>query len=422
MKDHGANPQDASPDLRPARALHVLVVDDSRMQRRILCSTLQRSGHRVSEAGDGAQALALCSEDPPDLILSDWVMPGMTGLDLCRRVRGLGLPGYIYFILLTSRGEKADVASGLDTGADDFLTKPVNADELRARIAAGQRILAMERELQRRNEVVSSTLAELQGLYDSIRRDLGEARKLQQSLVRERHRVFAGAEVSLLLQPCGDVGGDLVGFFPIADDRIAVYGVDVSGHGITSALMTARIAAHFSGGSPGRNIALRRENDGRIAGYPPEEVAARLNRMVLDELTTDNYLTLIYAEIDLRSGAVDLVQAGHPGPVILRADGQTELPGSGGLPVGLVEGARYDRLSFTLHPGDRLILVSDGFTEAPQPDGGLLGEEGAARLLSDLRYQPATRLLSALQDRLAALSGSAFEDDLSAVLVAFQPS
>ena len=148
------------------------------------------------------------------------------------------------------------MARGLDIGADDFLTKPVNGDELRARIAAGERILRMQRELTEKNRLLSVTLDELQGVYDSVNRDLLEARKLQQSLVRERHRNFGNAEVSLLLRPSGHVGGDLVGFFPINSRRVGFFSIDVSGHGITSALMTARLAGYLSGNSPDQNIAL----------------------------------------------------------------------------------------------------------------------------------------------------------------------
>ena len=114
----------------------VLVVDDSRMQRRILCASLRRWGFVVSEAASGTEALQVCREHPPDLVLSDWMMPGMDGLDFCREFRAMPRETYGYFILLTSKSGKEEIANGLDAGADDFLTKPVNASELRARIAA----------------------------------------------------------------------------------------------------------------------------------------------------------------------------------------------------------------------------------------------------------------------------------------------
>lgn len=126
----------------------VLVVDDSRLQRRILKAMLSRWGFRVREAASGGEALALCRGHPPDLVLSDWMMPGMTGLAFCRAFRAERVEGYGYFILLTSKGEKDEVAEGLDAGADDFLTKPVDMDELTARLRVAERVLALQTEVQ----------------------------------------------------------------------------------------------------------------------------------------------------------------------------------------------------------------------------------------------------------------------------------
>ena len=146
---------------------HILVVDDSRLQRRIVSAMLNRWGYRVTEAGTGADALLQCKETCPDLIVSDWMMPGMTGLEFCLQLRAMNADRYSYFILLTSKSEKDEIAHGLENGADDFLTKPVNAHELRARISAGERILQMQRELQDKNALITTTLDELQSLYSA---------------------------------------------------------------------------------------------------------------------------------------------------------------------------------------------------------------------------------------------------------------
>jgi sigma-B regulation protein RsbU (phosphoserine phosphatase) len=204
---------ETAPERAEASLRLIMVVDDSRVQRKILGSQLARAGYQVIEGASGEEALDLLAHHQPDMIISDWMMTGMTGLEFCRRLRALDREHYTYFILLTSKNETAEIAQGLDVGADDFLTKPVSGDELRARITAGQRILSMERVMKEKNRLLSATLCELQGLYDSIDRDLMEARKLQQSLVRERSRNFGNSEVNLLLRPSGHVGGDLVGFF-----------------------------------------------------------------------------------------------------------------------------------------------------------------------------------------------------------------
>ena len=191
----------------------VLVVDDSRLQRRILSQSLKSWGFEVVEAESGDEAIDVCRALHPDLVLSDWMMPGMDGLEFCRAFRALPGEDYGYFILLTAKSEKVEIARGLDAGADDFLTKPVNPSELRARISAGERIIAMQRELSDKNRVIRDTLDRLQAAYDSIDRDLMQARKIQESLVPERVRKFGASRVSLLLKPCGHIGGDLVGMF-----------------------------------------------------------------------------------------------------------------------------------------------------------------------------------------------------------------
>lgn len=405
----------------PAQVLRrILVVDDSRVQRKILSSQLLRAGYSVVEAASADEALILCQSLLPDLVISDWMMPGMSGLDFCKALRGIGSAHYIYFILLTSKTESAEIARGLEVGADDFLTKPVNGDELCARIVAGERILRMERELTEKNLLLSSTLKELQYLYDSVDRDLKEARKLQQSLVRERHRNFGNADVSLLLRPSGHVGGDLVGFFPINAQRVGVYSIDVSGHGITSALMTARLAGYLSGGSPDQNMALiQAESDGFDA-LAPEILAEQLNRVVLKEMQTENYFTLAYADFNLATGHVSLVQAGHPHPAIQRNNGMIEFLGGGGMPVGLIDFATYERVEAQLAPGDRLFLMSDGITEAENRDGLQLGEEGLAEIMKRCTHLHGPAYLEALLWHLGGYAADEFVDDVSGAVVEFR--
>ena len=397
--------------------MRVLIVDDSKAQRRILAVQLARWGYRVSEAESGEAALALCEEQGFDIVLSDWMMPGMTGLELCKAFRALPREGYGYFILLTSKSEKTEIASGLENGADDFLAKPVNSDELRARLRVGERIVGMQQELVIKNHLVGSTLDQLQRLYDSLDRDLIEAKKLQQSLIRDRHRDFGRGQASMMMQPSGHVGGDLVGSFVIDEDRIAVFSVDVSGHGVASAMMTARLAGLLSGGSPEQNIALTVNPDGSRNAVPPEEVAFRLNRLMIEDVQVDQYFTMAYAEIDLRSGQVKLVQAGHPHPLLIRKDGQMLSLGVGGLPIGLIPGATYDAMTTVLVPGDRLFLVSDGVTECPDPLGNELGTDGMITLLAQSVHLPSPNLLEALMWDLANFFvGNDFPDDVSGLM------
>ena len=419
MPHPGRNVSEPVASLAPPR--QVLVVDDSKAQRRILSLSLQRWGYHVTEAESAEAALLLCAENTFDIVLSDWVMPGMSGLEFCKKFKSLPSDHYGYFVLLTSKSEKGEIADGLDGGADDFLIKPVNSDELHARLRAGERIIGMQREMVAKNRLISATLDELQKVYDSLDRDLIEARKLQQTLVRERHRIFGSGphsgSASILLRPSGHVGGDLAGFFDISARRIALYSVDVSGHGVASAMMTARLAGMLSGATPDQNVALTGGVDGNRGAWPPEMVAWRLNRMMLDDIQVEQYFTMAYAEIDLQTGKVMLVQAGHPHPLLIRATGEVEQLGNGGMPIGLLPNVGFERIETLLHPGDRLFLVSDGVTECPNPAGDELGAEGLIRFIQDNTELAPPDLFEALVWHLNVFAaGVDFPDDVSGVL------
>jgi sigma-B regulation protein RsbU (phosphoserine phosphatase) len=397
---------------------HVMVVDDSRLQRRILSSMLTRWGFRVTEAEDAYQALDLCQKDLPDLVFSDWMMPGLTGLEFCQKFRQLCPDHYSYFILLTSKSEKNDIARGLDAGADDFLAKPVNAHELRARISAGERILSMERELQSRNAMITDTLSELQKLYHAIDNDLVEAKKLQHSLIREPNVTIGNFKITQFLQSAGHVGGDLVGIFPAGDKHLGLFGIDVSGHGISSALFTARLAGYLSSGSAEHNIALGVDDHGVLAPLPTSDVLAMLNTRVLDEMETDLYFTMSLATLDLTTGQIALSQAGHPHPIIQHGDGAFSLCGSTGVPIGLLDDTSYDTVKFILTSGDRLFIASDGITECPDPDGNLLEETGFQKILARHLDKTGRMLIDAIMDDLSDYSGGAdFPDDISILMI-----
>jgi len=411
------NVDDIAETVVPDAPHRVLIVDDSKLHRRILSSSVKRWGFKVFEAASGEEAIKICDSIAPDIVISDWMMPGMNGLEFCDAFRMITTDRYGYFILLSSKGEKNEVAMGLEAGADDFLTKPVDANELRARIAAGERILRMQRELTEKNRLITDTLSELQRLYGSLDNDLLEAKKLQQSLVKDKYKSFVTGEVSLLLQSSGHVGGDLVGYFPAGETHLGLYSLDVSGHGISSALMTARLAGYLSAFAPDQNVALTRAADGAYNFLPPERVIAALNELVLDEMETEHYFTLMLADVNLATGHVRMSQAGHPHPAIQRADGRIEQNGPGGFPVGLLPGISFTQFEAQLEPGDRLFLLSDGITECPAKDGNMLEEAGLGRLLTELKDTTGPAVFEAMLRKLANFSGTQdFPDDVSGVM------
>lgn len=416
-----ASPPGQSPVVEvTAAAALVLVVDDSRAQRHLSATYLKRWGYRVAQAASAAEALEICAREPVNIVISDWMMPGMNGVEFCRRFRAMPRETYGYFILVTSKSDKSEVASGLEAGADDFLTKPFSLEELRARLRAGQRIQQMQAELMGRKRVVQQTLAELQRLYDALDRDLIEARKLQSTLLRDRLRNFGASRVAMLVRTAGRIGGDLVGCFRLDARRIAVWSVDVAGHGVAAAMMTVRLGGYLSEGAPDQNIAFTTGLVGQRLIRAPAELVAEFNRLMLEELQVEQYFTMIYAEFDETTGALRMVQAGHPHPLILRASGEMERIGEGGLPVGLIENASYDEITAQLSPGDRLVLISDGVTECPGPRGGDLGEESAADMIRQAADPDPVRLLDNLVAELTAFACSDnFPDDVSGLVLDF---
>ncbi len=125
--------------------MKILIADDEMLSRRLLEKTLLKAGYEVLAVQNGTAAVAeLCKVDGPRLALLDWEMPEMDGPAVCREVRKKTDSGYVYMILLTSKGLKTDVVAGLESGADDYLTKPFDAEELKARMRTGQRILDLE--------------------------------------------------------------------------------------------------------------------------------------------------------------------------------------------------------------------------------------------------------------------------------------
>ncbi|WP_424974669.1 PP2C family protein-serine/threonine phosphatase [Dinoroseobacter sp. S124A] len=411
---------DLPPHDTTAGALHVLVVDDSRLQRRILSMALKKKGYVVFEAEDGNHGLEVFQDNRIDIVISDWMMPGLSGPEMCRALRDLNCDHYVYIILLTTKTEKNEIAEGFDAGADDFLSKPVHTVELMARITAGERVMRMERELTNKNALISETLAELKTLYQAVDNDLIEAKKLQQSLVRDKIGTFRDAEIALMLQSSGHVGGDLVGFFRINSSEIGLYSLDVSGHGVSSALMTARLAGVLSGSVPGKNIAIEADPEGNPVGRDPGAVAADLNTLLLEEMDTEHYFTIILAILNSETGHIRLVQAGHPHAQLLRSGGSPELMGDGGLPIGLLDGAEYTSFETTLNAGDRILMVSDGFTECTDPDGNMLDDAGLSKWVAKHRDLDGPTLMEVLPRELDSFAqGADFGDDISGLVLDF---
>jgi DNA-binding response OmpR family regulator len=145
--------------------MKILVAEDSALSRKILETTLQEPGYELLVACDGEHALELLERpDAPALLILDRIMPGMDGIEVCRKARQSGRPLPHYIILLTSRGEKRDIVEGLEAGADDYVTKPFDEKELRARVQVGVRVLDLQSALAKRATELEEALARVRTL------------------------------------------------------------------------------------------------------------------------------------------------------------------------------------------------------------------------------------------------------------------
>lgn len=158
----------------------VLLVDDDPAMLRILSKWLEKAGHPVQCAGDGRQALAAIERECPDFLVTDWEMPNMDGLELCRKVRELTLPHYVYILFLTVRSAPAEIIEGLEIGADDFLTKPVYQGELLARMRSGFRVIELERRLSQMARTDPLTgLMTRRNFYETLEEEWQRAKRLR---------------------------------------------------------------------------------------------------------------------------------------------------------------------------------------------------------------------------------------------------
>lgn len=353
-------------------AQHVLIVEDSLVYRRLLSRMLAQWGYKVSEAENGLAALQILESQPVSLVISDWEMPEMDGLTLCREIRSRQIGHYIYVILLTGRENPDDLTLGFDAGADDFLSKPVEQSELRARLHAGARILSLEATLAARNARLSEALRQ-------IEQDLEVAARIQQSVLPAHQQRYRDYFSDWLFLPSAWVSGDIFNVFPL-DNHLGFYCVDVSGHGVGAAMMSLAVARQFLHGRAVERFLFT--DDDEVAS--PAEVVRILNgRFCSDEVEIVSYFTMIYGVIDLDTGEGKLCQAGHPTPFIVNPDGEVRAVGSGGAPVGLMPDLSWTDVDFTLAAGERLCLFSDGITECEN----LAGEQfGPQRLQEALRH------------------------------------
>lgn len=381
---------------------------------------LASSGCSVAVARTAQQGLDAIRKSAPHLVVVTCRALDMRIEEFLRLLRDQRTPRYTNVIVSTApfAPTPADCAALMAAGADHVIGALDDRAMLDGVLVSVRRIMALDQAHRARIRDLQTDLRDARSRTAGLDSDLNAARQLQQSLMRDRALSVPGADVSLILRSSGPVGGDLVGHFPAGPGKLGIFGLDVAGHGITSALMTARLAGYLSATTPRQNVALRVDENEDVICRNLAEAVTELNLLVMEDLETEHYFTLFLAILDLETGRVQAVQAGHPHPFVMRAGGDMEQHGIGGLPVGLIPGAEFEVFEIQLYPGDRLICLSDGFPEAEMPDGKFLDDTGVQALLASHARLRGTEMLEAvIWDLSTQRADQAFSDDLSIVML-----
>jgi len=392
--------------------MRILYIDDKPEIRNLLQRYLTSWGYEAVAASDGEEGWQLIQSICPDIVITDWMMPGMNGLELCSRIRTAHLPHYVYVILLTARNVKEDLVVGMEAGADDFIGKPFEKLELKARLNAASRIIMLERTLEEKNR-------KLEEAYSVIKDDLEAAARIQYSLIPQKVEHFSGITFDWLFCPSLFVAGDIFNIIRIDENTLAFYLLDVSGHGIPAALLSTTLSRVLT---PTPNFAGPMRRPLVLPPYysitAPQDVVAELNERFFDDSIQSQYFTMVYGIIDIHSAVGTLTQAGHPSPIHQSSDGTVRLIGDGGFPVGMIPEAEYDEHSFTIDIGERLFLYSDGITECRGKDEIMFGIDRLLQIIRDGYSLSIRDLMTAIERELAEFRGnSQFDDDISLLVM-----
>jgi phosphoserine phosphatase RsbU/P len=376
----------------------ILVVDDDRASRRLLARTLTAAGYACAEAESGEEALAFVRNKPPCLLLLDYDMPGLNGADVSKQIRADPSPAIAQLptIMLTGHGGEESEVLCLQAGADDFVTKPIHPEVLRARIETQLRLRSMREQLLKQNE-------ELEAWRGNLEQDLEAAQRTQRSLIPAKPPKLAGWEIAAFYRPVIQVGGDIYGWLRMHDGRMLFWIADATGHGAAAALLTTLAKLLF--------FHANTENG------TPAEIMRAVDRDFRSILGARSFMTAMCVALDSESGAGSIVGAGHPPLLITRNDGATESIPSTSPPLGLVAASSFTETTMQLRGGDLLLLYTDGLYGVGEcEDRRLAPAQVAKQLLS-----APGNVQSVLQDLLCqsapASSNAAPPDDIAALAV-----
>ncbi len=285
---------------------------------------------------------------------------------------------------------------------------------LRALLAENERLRAENEELRGLVAGAPSGGEERPGADARVRRDLGAAARIQRSLLPTTLPQLAGVRFAWTFEPCEELAGDNLNVVPLNDESVALYVLDVSGHGVSAALLAVTLHRVLSTVAAQSSCVRRRRADGCLEPVPPAEVASFLNEEFRFHLEHRQYFTILYGVLHLPTRRFRFVSGGHWGPILLRAGGSAAIVHAPGFPIGVFENTAFEEHEIALEPGDRLFLYTDGIPEASNPSGEIFDYTRIANCLAECRQQTLQHSLAELAARVARWTErDRQEDDIS---------
>ncbi len=369
----------------------VLIVDDVKANVDVLVHTL-REHYKLSVALDGASALRSIERNPPDLVLLDIMMPpGIDGYEVCRQIRANEATREIPVMFLSSLEDVRDKTRGFEVGGNDYLTKPFEVLEVKARVHS-----------------LLKAKAYADAVKEAMARDLRIAREIQMGILPSD---LAGAtrgtslQVDALVEPAKHVGGDLYEVLRADDCRVVVALGDVSGKGIPAALFMAVAVTVL------RTLARHIQ--------APDEILRRLNDELAEQNPRGMFVTIQCLVFDLARQQVTVAGAGHHQLVVLSPGQPPRLAfPSSGRPAGLMPFNPIESESMTLTTGDTFVLFSDGVSEAMNASDEFFGEERLLAHLAACAGAAPSRIVRATLDAVRTFAAGAPQSDDITILAA----
>jgi serine phosphatase RsbU (regulator of sigma subunit) len=367
----------SSSDILNAR---VLIVDDQETNVRLLERILRGAGHSsVASTIHPRQVCELHRQNRYDLILLDLQMPGMDGFQVMEGLKEIETEGYLPVLVITA--EPGHKLRALQAGAKDFISKPLDLAEVRARVYNMLEVRLLHMETKTYSKVLEQTVRELEASREVIRlKNLEEQKKLDQelALAEETQKSllphclpeFENFRIHAFNKPTRYVGGDFYDFLQLSSGEWVGVLADVSGKGISAALLSSMLLGAL-------NSEFR-------AGTQPQEVLNRVNQLLYERTLLGRFVTLFLFLLNPQ-GVGQFIGAGHNPAYLFRSDtGKIELLSSGNLILGAFARISYQSSPLHLHQGDILVVYSDGLTEARNQREEMFGEE---RLLEIIQQE-----------------------------------